>query len=171
MGKVDSSSWGYKKPATKAEKSAMQTDRIAWVRSWATGKNIPADHRAAHTLARTAAKQMKRAGLYSSNTYDYDIASSIISTLENLGIRKRYTPPTAPTPQPESARDEAARPAMTMRDYFAAKAMCATIIGMGSNWPTTEDFGTDGGAENCYRATANDAYAMADAMEAARGKK
>ena len=148
MGKVDSSSWGYKKPTTKAEKSAMQTDRIAWVRSWATGKNIPADHRAAHTLARTAAKQMKRAGLYSSNTYDYDIASSIISTLENLGIRNRRTTPTTPTPQPEAARDE-------RRDRFAMAALQAL-----------ESKGYD-----TWGRLAADAYALADAMEAARGKK
>ena len=155
MAKVDSSSWGYKKPTTKVEKSAMQADRLAWVRSWATGKNIPADYVAAHNLARTAAPQMKRAGLYSSKTYDYDIASSILSTLENLGIRKRY--PQLDEPSPEvTRRDEYAPLAMTMRDYFAAKAMQA-IVGHTHGYETASP-----------PDIARGAYAMADAMEAAR---
>ena len=57
---------------------------------------------------------------------------------------------------------------MTLRDYFAAAALQGIIAGMGSAFPTTEDFGGDRAAENCYQVTAVDAYAMADQMLAAR---
>jgi len=61
---------------------------------------------------------------------------------------------------------------MSLRDYFAAKAMASIIADVTRNspggFPTTEDGGTDSAQENCYSTVATDAYAMADAMLAAR---
>jgi hypothetical protein len=61
---------------------------------------------------------------------------------------------------------------MTLRDYFAAKALPAIIADCtaGDGFSTTEEFGTDHGPENQYQTVAQDAYAIADAMLAARNR-
>lgn len=50
-------------------------------------------------------------------------------------------------------------PGMTLRDYFAAKAMAAII------WPWSE------GSDNYFKPVADAAYLIADAMLAARERK
>lgn len=61
---------------------------------------------------------------------------------------------------------------MSLRDYFAAKALPAIIADCThiypTGFPTTEDFGGDQSEENCYAIVAADAYAMADAMIVAK---
>ena len=56
-------------------------------------------------------------------------------------------------------------------DAAAIAAMAATITSMGTAWPSTEEFGTDNAAENCFQVTAADACEMANRLLTARRER
>ena len=64
--------------------------------------------------------------------------------------------------------DDCSRPGMTLRDYFAAKAMQGIIEKYGSNPPYFDEDGWDDGPD---QEIARWAYELADAMLRARESK
>ena len=64
-------------------------------------------------------------------------------------------------PRPSSGVDQYAQKGMTLRDYFAAKAMQAFCSTLGDVSPNSPPY---------WSVLAGDAYEMADAMMKARGE-
>lgn len=72
----------YKKPLTRQERHDMRKARIEFIGEWLKANDAPKDRESARHLA----INMKRAGLYSPTTYDYDIAGFALGIIEELTV-------------------------------------------------------------------------------------
>lgn len=72
----------YKKPLTRQERHEMRKARIEFIGEWLKLHETPKDRESARPLA----AEMKRAGLYSPTTYEYDIAGFALGIVEEIDV-------------------------------------------------------------------------------------
>ena len=75
----------YKKPMTRQERHEMRKARVEFVGEWLKLHETPKDRESARCLA----VEMKRAGLYSPTTYEYDIAGFALGIVEEIDVCSR----------------------------------------------------------------------------------